>query len=513
MKALGSMAVGALRLDEAEREAREARDALAAAAHRVQQLHHHPFGTELPAPSVLPSGALSRGATGRSWQQLGSSPREGDEMELNMRGAGYGSYADGEDERLRPHPQDPCAAGFGPYVKRSLYELLFTSHLNWLLLCTPFAFTAKQNGWSDIWIFTLSLLAIAPFAERLSFVTEQLALHTSQTIGGLLNATFGNVTELIVSLFALNAGLYRIVQVSLLGSILSNLLLVLGTAFLVGGLRHPQQRFNRTAQTASFGLLLLATMCMIFPMVLDVTHETFDADSTLLISRLTAVCMLCTYCLYLAFQLYTHTYIFADGDADEDDEEERVLGAGGAIFWLAVITVFIAYLSEYMVDAIRGAADELQVPDLFLGTIIIPIVGNAAEHAAAIIFAHKNKMELALGIAVGSATQIALFVVPACILIAWAAGEPLSMDFHPFESTTLLITVLLVGVLIQTGESHWLAGIILIVAYVVISIGFFFHVDLPSEVIIGAAATAPTAVLTGLTAAPIATTGFVPSAY
>ena len=142
--------------------------------------------------------------------------------------------------------------------------------------------------------------------------------------------------------------------------------------------------------------------------------------------------------------------------------------------------VFIAYLSEYMVDAIRGAATDLHVPDLFLGTIIIPIVGNAAEHAAAIIFAAKNKMELSLGIAVGSATQIALFVLPLCVVIAWSVDMPLTMNMHPFETATLFMTVLLVGVLIQTGESHWLTGCILFIAYVIISIGFFYHVDLPA---------------------------------
>ena len=197
---------------------------------------------------------------------------------------------------------------------------------------------------------------------------------------------------------------------------------------------------------------------------------------------MTSVCLLATYGCYLAFQLKTHTHIFEDGDDDDDDdeeEEERILGVSGAIFWLAVITVFIAYLSEYMVDAIKGAAEQLHVPDLFLGTIIIPIVGNAAEHAAAIIFAAKNKMELALGIAVGSAVQIALFVMPLCVVIAWVSDMPLSMDMHPFETVTLLLCVLTVGVVIGTGESHWLAGVVLFMAYVIISIGYFFHVDLP----------------------------------
>jgi len=359
-------------LDKAEKEAREARAALAAAAERVQQLNPNAVvPTHVPTP-------VERDIGGQVSLSIG----------------GNGKHDDDDDEKLKAPPNDPFADGFGPYLAKSLHELLFTSPLNVLLICTPFAFIAKAQEWNDVWIFIFALLAIAPFAERLSFVTEQLAMYTSETLGGLLNATFGNVTELIVSLFALQAGLYRIVQVSLIGSILSNLLLVLGTAFLVGGLKHPEQRFNKTAQTASFGLLLLSVMCIMFPMVLDQTHETFDDESTLLISRLTSVCMLATYALYLCFQLFTHTHMFQDDDDDDDDGEERVLGMWGSIFWLAFITVFISYLSEYMVDAIRGAAEDLHVPDLFLGTIIIPIVGNAAEHAAAIIFAHKNKMEV-----------------------------------------------------------------------------------------------------------------------
>ena len=450
-------------VEAGEADAASARDLIAKANARLERLSATPPQV-LPEPTILPAPGSGKSSDESSKMEKGDKGKVKEKKEQN----------------------DPFANGFGPYLKRSLYELLLTSQLNWLLLCTfPALIMAGQTGEarSDVWIFTFSLLAIAPFAERLSFVTEQLALHTSEVFGGLLNATFGNVTELIVSLFALKEGLYRIVQVSLLGSILSNLLLVLGTAFLVGGAKHPEQRYSKTAQTASFGLLLLSAMCLTFPMVLDVTHETIDAESSLLISRITSILMLVTYCLYLVFQLYTHSHIFDEGDddddddGDDDDEEEAVLGVSGSIFWLAVITVFIAVLSEYLVDAIRGASTALHVPDLFLGTIVIPIVGNAAEHAAAIIFAAKNKMELALGIAVGSAVQIALFVMPLCVVIAWSVGAPLSMDLHPFETAVLLITVLLVGVIIQTGESNWLAGLVLVMAYVIISIGFFYHTD------------------------------------
>jgi len=464
-------------IDAAEREAAEALKAVEMAeSHAAQRtstattmplpprpLYKEP--SDLTAWGAEPDIELSLPAFAQPALPKPPSARNGEQDE------------DEEDDDLKAPPQDVCADGLSHYLRRSLYELLLTSKLNLLLLTTPLAYWGVLTGASDTFVFTTSLLAIAPFAERLSYVTEQLAMHTSQTLGGLLNATFGNVTELIVSLFALRAGLLRIVQVSLLGSILSNLLLVLGTAFLVGGIKYPQQQFNKVASTASFGLLLLCCMCLTFPMVLDVTHEQELPTSSLDVSRAVSVVMLLTYGLYLIFQLKTHAHVF-EGD-EEDDDEERVLGAWGAIVWLAIITFFISVLSEWMVEAIRGAAEGLGVPDLFLGTIIIPIVGNAAEHAAAIIFAAKNKMELSLGIAVGSATQIALFVIPLCIVIGWVYDVPLSMNLHPFETSTLLITILLVGVLIQTGESHWLSGIVLICAYVVVSIGFFVHIDLP----------------------------------
>jgi len=458
-------------VEAAEKEAAAARELMASANARLERLSATPVAISSeppPEPVYMPlSGSRPNGGNGGGGRAAADAMEEG---------------GDSGKVKEKKELADPFADGFNAYVKRSINELLFTSQLNWLLLCTPLAFFAKATGGSDVWIFTYSLLAIAPFAERLSFVTEQLALHTSEVFGGLLNATFGNVTELIVSLFAMKEGLYRIVQVSLLGSILSNLLLVLGTAFLVGGIKHPEQRYSKTGQTVSFSVLLLATMCMALPMVLDVTHEALEEGSGLLVSRITSCLMLVVYCLYLVFQLHTHTHIFDppdddDDDDDEEEEEEVILGVSGSVFWLAVITVFIAILSEYMVDAIRGAAESLHVPDLFLGTIIIPIVGNAAEHAAAIIFAAKNKMELSLGIAVGSAVQIALFVLPLCIVIAWAIDAPLSMDMHPFETVVQLITILIVGVIIQTGESHWLAGVVLMMTYVMISVGFFYHTD------------------------------------
>merc|ERR1719382_446348 len=367
----------------------------------------------------------------------------------------YSNLEKKEKEDEAEDTMDVMRFGFKEYVKRSLSALFLENYLNLLMLTTPFAMVGSWLGWSAGLVFFLSLLAIAPFAERLSFVTEQLALHTSDTLGGLLNATFGNVTELIVSLFALYKGLLRIVQVSLLGSILSNLLLVLGCAFFAGGVSFKKQTFNKTSCTVNSALLMLSVVVLMFPMILDATHEDEGNASSLTVSRTVSVLLLLTYCCYIYFQLYSHSHLFSENADDDDDErqdsddETPILGVWGSVFWLAVITIFISVLSEYMVDSLEKAATGWGVPDLFLGTIVIPIVGNAAEHAAAIIFAVKNKMELSLGIAVGSAVQIALFVVPLLVLVAYAFDMDLSLDFHIFETGCLLLTTILVGFMIQ----------------------------------------------------------------
>lgn len=379
-----------------------------------------------------------------------------------------------------------CADGFVAYVKKSVHALLFENALNLLMLGFPIAVFGSSAGWSDGAIFGLSLVAIAPFAERLSFVTEQLALHTSQLLGGLLNATFGNVTELIVSFFALRAGMLRIVQVSLLGSILSNLLLVLGCSFFAGGQNFKEQKFNPSASAVNICMLVVFSSGMLYPALFEVTHEDTTGQTTLMVSRCISILLMLTYVFYIFFQLFTHSHLYEDepsggeDDDEDEDEEEPILGVWGSIFWLAVITVVISVLSEYMVDSLEAASENWGVPDLFLGTIVIPIVGNAAEHAAAIIFGVKNKMELAIGIAVGSSIQIAVFCVPLLVLVAWACGQELSLNFGGFETGTLVCTTVFVGFVIQQGQSNWLLGQMLVTAYFVVATAFFVHVDPPS---------------------------------
>jgi len=380
-------------------------------------------------------------------------------------------------------------------LRSSLSHVLMGSSLNVLLVFVPLAVLAspEHQDWGHAWTFAFALAALIPFAERVSFVTEDVAKYTSDTVGGLLNASFGNITELVVCVFMLKTGgsmMLRLVQVSMLGSVLSNLLLVLGSAFLVGGIRHKEQVFKPAVSGIYSVLLLFAVLGMSLPLALAATHTgagdarqegdqtAHGGEAPLWLSRFIAVVMLFIYGLLILFQLKTHSHLL-EGMEDGEDEP-GVLGLWGGVLWLALITFFISVLSDYIVDAIEGAAKGTGTPLLFLAGILVPIVGNAAEHFAAITFAWRNKMEISLGSAVGSAVQIAVFVIPLCVVLGWAMGEPMSLNFHVFETVVLLLSVLAVAVVLSDGQSHWLKGAVLLFAYVLIAASFWAHKD-PEE--------------------------------
>ncbi|KAI5414092.1 hypothetical protein KIW84_058293 [Lathyrus oleraceus] len=270
-------------------------------------------------------------------------------------------------------------------------------------------------------IFILSLLGLTPLAERVSFLTEQIAIFTGPTVGGLLNATCGNVTELIIAIFALTTNKIAVVKYSLLGSVLSNLLLVLGTSLLCGGIANigEEQKYDRRQADVNSLMLLLALLCHLLPLLF--TYSAASAELTvkpsLYLSRASSIVMLVAYFAYLIFQLWTHRQLFEAEDEGEGEgenngaEEEAVIGFWSGFAWLAGMTVFIAWLSEYVVDTIEDASDSWGLSVSFLSIILLPIVGNAAEHAGAIIFAFKNKLDISLGVALGSSTQIAMFVL------------------------------------------------------------------------------------------------------
>jgi len=379
---------------------------------------------------------------------------------------------------------DVLRDGWGPYLKSTCYELAFGGMLNILLLCTPFAFISYYANWNPAATFILSLLALCPFAERISFVTEDMAKYTNDTVGGLLNASFGNITELVVSIFALNKGMLRVVQVSMLGSVLSNLLLVLGSAFLVGGIRHKEQTFSSSAAVTNSSMLIVLLFGLFFPVLHhatlketsidpytpNATHSVTapnEMDIDLGLSRYISILMLCLYGLSIFFQLKTHTYLF-EGQEDDDDEPP-VLGVWGGIFWMCFTTFFITFLSAFIVNTIEEASENMGCPILWVTAIPLPIVGNAAEHAAAIIFGWKNKMDISIGIAVGSAVQISIFVIPLCVMMGWWMDQPMSLNFHVFETVSTLLTCIMVAIMIQDGQSTWLKGAMLIMCYCILA--------------------------------------------
>ncbi|EFJ46663.1 Ca2+/H+ antiporter, cation antiporter, membrane protein [Volvox carteri f. nagariensis] len=281
----------------------------------------------------------------------------------------------------------------------------------------------------------------------------------------------------------------RVVQLSLLGSVASNLLLVMGTAFIAGGLRTKAQLFNQTGINVNAGMLVLSCFAVMLPSLLDATQSGVSDNnrSELALSRFESIFMFLCYCAYLFFQLKTHRWRAGWGDddgagSDHDDdrsvsegsEEELVLSRTGCFLWLAGVTVVISALSEFVTDSIRNASKSLHIPMPFLTTILLPIVGNAAEHASAIMFAYKNRIEIALGVAVGDSTQVSMMVVPFCVLLAWTMGLPLDLDFNGFESFVLFGCVLLAVLVIQDGHANYLKGILLLLTYFFVSAGFWW---------------------------------------
>ncbi|KAL3530881.1 hypothetical protein ACH5RR_010203 [Cinchona calisaya] len=370
--------------------------------------------------------------------------------------------------------------------------VIFGTKLCFLIPAIPFAIFAQLFGFARPWVFALSLLGLAPLAERVSFLTEQIAYFTGPTVGGLLNATCGNATELIIALFALHQRKIHVLKYSLLGSILSNLLLVLGSSLLCGGLvnLNMEQTFDKKQAEVNSLLLLLGLLCHLLPLMFGNSVEAFNDrdDSVLWLSRTSSILMLVAYFAYLFFQLRTHKRLIESEesmpaatttllmeDEDELSENEAVISFWNAFFWLVTMTMTMAVLSEYVVGTIEAASNSWNIPVNFISLILLPIVGNAAEHAGSIIFALKNKLDISLGVALGSATQISMFVVPICVLVAWMMGIPMDLDFSRLETSCLGFTIILTAFTLQGGNSHYIKGVVLCLSYSVIATCFFFH--------------------------------------
>ncbi|CAI0540664.1 unnamed protein product [Linum tenue] len=383
----------------------------------------------------------------------------------------------------RKSPPDCTGFQKGTAFWKNLQLVVLETKLSVLFPAIPLAIVADFYSFGKPWIFGFSLLGLAPLAERVSFLTEQIACFTGPTVGGLLNATCGNATELIIAMFALRQRKIHVLKYSLFGSILSNLLLVLGSSLLCGGLANikKEQRYDRKQADVNSLLLLLGLLCNLLPLLLKqvMGKGPATAYSTLQLSRVSSIFMLLAYAGYIIFQLKTHRHFFEsqqeDGEVEEGEEEGAVIGFWSAFIWLVGMTVFIALLSEYVVGTIECASDTWGISVGFISIILLPIVGNAAEHAGSIIFAFKNKLDISLGVSLGSATQISMFVVPFCVLVAWIMHVNMDLDFSLLETGCLAFTIVITAFTLQDGTSHYLKGAVLVLCYVIIAACFFVY--------------------------------------
>ncbi|KAG6100865.1 hypothetical protein E4U31_003794 [Claviceps sp. LM219 group G6] len=424
------------------------------------------------------------------------------------------------------HPKEPFT------VANQLQRTFLNSWINILIIAAPAGIAMKYSHVNGIAVFVVNFIAIIPLAAMLSYATEEVALRTGETLGGLINATFGNAVELIVAIIALADGKVAIVQTSLIGSILSNLLLVMGFCFFFGGLRRQEQHFNHTVAQTAASLLALAAASVIVPSVFEVAAPNVGQDDIAKMSRGTSVILLIVYSAYLFFQLKTHQQVFNEEsqkvaakpwshagigngavkqglampsalmgyamtdqnenqrlsrmlmnqrllEAEEDEEgEDPQLHFFVALAALTVSTVIIAFCAECMVDSIDEVTKSGGLKEEFVGLILLPIVGNAAEHATAVTVAIKDKMDLAIGVAVGSSMQVALFLIPLMVIIGWGMGnENMDLSFDMFQVAVMFVAVLLTNYLIGDGKSHWLEGFLLICLYSIIAVCAFWYPD------------------------------------
>ena len=356
--------------------------------------------------------------------------------------------------------------------------------LNLLLLAIPVTLYFRYVEHDQSMAFFSSLVAIMPLAFLMGRATEEIALRTSESLGGLLNATFGNAAEMIIALLLIYRAYQEtdaevamfyvhLVQASLIGSILGNLLLVMGLAFVWGGIHYTEQKFSETQVSSNGSLLLLAMIVLVVPSVFNYTvGGEQGAEGVANLSHIAALVLLLMYGLFLFFQFRTHVELFA---TETHDHEEPEMSQRDAIILLVAATVLVSWMAEILVHSVEAAAEEVGLPHLFIGVILLPLFGNAAEHFTAVTVAAKDKMDLSFAISMGSSTQIAVFVAPLMVLISWILKVPLTFDFGMLETVSAFLAVLIVNIIASDGKSNWLEGAMLLGAYAVLGAAFMFH--------------------------------------
>ncbi len=346
-----------------------------------------------------------------------------------------------------------------------------------LLLAFPIALLLHWLDAPPAWTFAASGLAIIPLSAVLGRATEDLAAHTSATLGALLNATLGNAAELIITILALRQGLVDLVKASLTGSIIGNLLLVLGAALLAGGLRFRTQSFNERAAGMASAMLMLSVTALVIPALFVLAHPGTVRPRTWELSVAVAGVLIATYGASLVFTLRTHAALLG-APAHAGEEAARGAPAGslrGAVALLAASTVGIAIMSELLVSTTEAAVAATGISEIFVGVVLVPVIGNAAEHASAVWMAARDKMDLAFGIAIGSSTQVALFVAPVLVFVALLFGRRMDFVFTPMEVVAVAAATAIVNIIARDGETNWFEGAQLLAVYVILAAAFYFY--------------------------------------
>jgi Ca2+:H+ antiporter len=351
---------------------------------------------------------------------------------------------------------------------------MFSGWINVLLIFIPIGQICKYLECDSIIVFSTNFMAIIPLASLLGGATEALSAHVGQLIGGLLNATFGNAVEMIMCIQSVRLDLMDVVKGNLLGSILSNLLLVLGMALVASGFKRKTATFNAQGAAANMTCQLVASISVCLPTVYHTVHGAND-EEVLHISRICSLLLMGLYGLFMFFMLGTHADLFVDGG--EEEEAESVLGPGFSLLLLFVITLLVERSSDALVDVIGDVSEDYGISKAFIGVILLPIVGNAAEHATAVTCAYNGMIDLALGVAVGSSTQIALFVVPVAVVFGWISGQEMDLNFSIFDTVCQMLTVFLVSQILQHGSTNWLHGAMLMSVYLFIAIETLYIPD------------------------------------
>lgn len=372
-----------------------------------------------------------------------------------------------KEESLLRLPRTKPAEGFAGLCRVLWGSKILTS----MLLFIPLGIASDWTHQSAGVVFTANFLAIIPLAWLIGKSTEDIAAVTGEVIGGLLNATFGNVVEMLLCIASIRSGQLILTKCTLLGSILSNLLLVMGCSCLFGGINHRTQHFTEAGAHVQVVMLLLSVLALGMPTAYADSMGDEDADAqavVLKMSRYLAILLLIAYFMYLFFQLVSHRDLFGAEEADDEDPPD--MGPWTAAIVLAVSTAVCAVSTEYLIDSITGTVKTWGLTEEFVGIILLPIIGNACEHYTAITVALADKMDLSLGVAVGSSCQMALLVAPFTVIVGWIVGQDMSLDFHSFQLFILFGAVMVVASVLWSRSTHWLYGVMMILAYLAIAI-------------------------------------------